>query len=86
MSSYREERHISFPVKYSDLGTYIYDANDKMIADVRGWGWIQKLPNPEKVQDGIGQFIVDAINEKIEREQREMVPSTTEEELQNDPQ
>lgn len=28
--------HIVFPVSYSDLGTYIYDADDKMIADVRG--------------------------------------------------
>lgn len=60
---------ISFPVKYSELGTYIYDANDKMIADVRGWGWIQKLPHPEATQDAIGQFIVDAINEKAQRKE-----------------
>ena len=59
---------IKFPVHYSSLGTYIYDADDKMIADVRGWGWIQKLPKPEETQDAIGQFIVDAINEKHERD------------------
>lgn len=60
--------NVKYPVKYSSLGTYIYDADDKMIADVRGWGWIQKLDQPEKTQDEIGQFIVDAINEKMEKE------------------
>lgn len=59
------ELPIKYPVSYSPLGTYINDADDKMIADVRGWGWIQKLPDPEKTQDAIGQFIVDAINEKL---------------------
>ena len=60
-------RNIKTPVKYSSLGTYINDADDKMIADVRGWGWMQKLDNPEKTQDEIGEFIAEAINEKIER-------------------
>lgn len=59
--------YIKTPVTYSSLGTYINDADDKMIADVRGWGWIQKLPYAEDIQDGIGQFIADAINEKLER-------------------
>lgn len=59
--------YIAAPVAYSRLGTYINDANDKMIADVRGWGWIQKLAYAEDIQDGIGQFIADAINEKLER-------------------
>lgn len=59
---------IKFPVTYSPLGTYIDDADGKMIADVRGWGWIQKLDNSEQVQDDIGQFIVDALNEKHERD------------------
>jgi hypothetical protein len=57
-----------FPVEYSSFGTYIYDADDKMIADVRGWGWIQKLKNPEDKQDALGKFIADAINEKLEKE------------------
>lgn len=59
---------IKFPVEYSSLGTYINDADGKMIADVRGWGWIQKLEDPENLQDSIGVFIAQAINEKIERE------------------
>ena len=61
---------IKHPVAYSDLGTYINDAEGKMIAGVRGWGWIQKLPDPENLQDDIGKFIAEAINEKIERESK----------------
>jgi hypothetical protein len=61
---------IKYPVSYSALGTYINDADDKMIADVRGWGWIQylKVDDPELVQDNIGKFIAEAINEKLTRE------------------
>jgi hypothetical protein len=48
---------------------------DKHIADIRGWGNIQYLfPKPEggldfdkaaEFQDSIGEFIADAINEKL---------------------
>lgn len=55
---------IAFPVRYSSLGTYIYDSKDRMVADVRGWGWIQELPEPEKTQDAIGEYIAQAMNEK----------------------
>lgn len=65
--SKQDKLPIKYPVQYSSLGTYINDADDKMIADVRGWGWLQKLPHAEKTQDAMGQFIVDAINEKLER-------------------
>lgn len=56
---------IVYPVRYDSNGTYIWDANDKMIADVRGWGWMQKLKNPEQIQDDIGEFIAQAVNEKL---------------------
>lgn len=60
---------VKYPVSYSPLGTYINDADGKMIADVRGWGWIQKLENPEKTQDEIGEFIALAINDKLAQSQ-----------------
>ena len=47
--------------------------NDELVhlLDVGGWGAIQNMfPTQEeamKFQDKIGEFIVDAINEKIER-------------------
>ena len=58
---------IKYPVHYSELGTYIYDADNNMIADVRGWGWIQYMDNPEAIQDNMGKFIADAINEKLDQ-------------------
>lgn len=66
---------VKYPVRYSELGTYIYDAEDKMIADVRGWGWIQKLKEPELKQDAMGEFIAAAINEKMERESNAKIPA-----------
>lgn len=62
--------------KYDQMGQYIWgvDKNDgyQKIADVRGWGAIQHMfkTNDEaaKFQDDIGQFITDAINEKLERD------------------
>ena len=60
---------IAYPVSYSDLGVYINDAQGKMIADIRGWGWMEKFDNPEGLQDSVGRFIADAINEKLSEEQ-----------------
>lgn len=61
---------ITGPIEYRQAGQYLYDAEGKMIANVRGWGWIQylKVEDPEAVQDEIGQFIAEAISEKLERE------------------
>lgn len=57
-------------------GGYIWgvdkNSNYQMIAEVRGWGAIQQLFKHEieaaVFQDKIGQFIAEAINEKLERE------------------
>ena len=54
-------------------GGYIWGVDKKggmqMLAEVRGWGAIQNLFEDQdiagKFQDNLGQFIVDAINEKI---------------------
>lgn len=43
-------KHIRYPVSYISHGQYIDGSDGKMIADVRGWGWIQKLDNPELIQ------------------------------------
>lgn len=58
---------IAFPVSYEEQGCYIYDASRKMVADVRGWGWIQNFENPEQIQNGIGGYIAEAMNEKYDR-------------------
>lgn len=42
------------------------------VVSIRGWGVIQNLKNlpcsPEEFQDYLGEFIAEAINEKMERE------------------
>ena len=51
---------------------YIYDAKNRMVADddgqdvalrVRGWGRISNLPNPEQLQDTVGELIAQALTE-----------------------
>ena len=68
-------------VKYDSYGQEIwaYDKNNGLqkIADVRGWGAIQNLfadksgkidtKKAEEIQDQLGEFIAQAINEKLEK-------------------
>lgn len=76
------KKHFGEKIVYDPQGQMIYgvDKNDGItrIADVRGWGAIQQLFKDAKgnydldkageFQDKIGQFIADAINEKLERD------------------
>ena len=62
------ENIIKYPVIYDEFGQKIFDTDSNMICDIRGWGHIQYLDNPEKKQDDMGQFIADAINEKLKVE------------------
>lgn len=60
-------------LEYDGHGTQIWsihkDGHYQHIADVRGWGAIQNLglESPQKFQDDVGKFIVEAIQEKVER-------------------
>lgn len=52
---------------------YIFDSEGHMVADdgdyknhvcrIRGWGAIQYLENPEKLQDMIGELVCEALNQ-----------------------
>ena len=73
--------------KYDNDGQYIWgvskEGGHQMIADLRGWGAIQnlfKLPKgaidiekAEKFQDEVGEWIVAAINEKLENDKNKEV-------------
>jgi hypothetical protein len=72
---------IGVKATYDEHGTQIYGNNKKgeqqLILEVRGWGAIQNLFNIKdkisldkagKFQDEVGQWFVDAINEKLKRE------------------
>ena len=67
---------------YDEYGQYIWavdkDGGHQKLADLRGWGAIQSLFKTKKglvdeekaasFQDELGRWLVDAINEKLERE------------------
>ncbi len=59
--------NIRVPVKYDYDSQMILDADNKHICDIRGWGWIQYNDDPEDLQDKMGEFIAEAINEKVLR-------------------
>lgn len=46
----------------------ITDAESHMICDIRGWGRLQYMEKGEELQDKIGDFIADAINEKLDKD------------------
>lgn len=57
-----ETKHTPGPWHYTQQDQQVHLPGDhsKSIADIRGWGWIQKLPNPEEIQDANGKLIAAA--------------------------
>lgn len=58
------------PFTYDPLGQFILDSkrtsivcDQDNITRIRGWGHIQKMENPEKIQDKLGEMIAEALNE-----------------------
>ena len=51
-----------FPLKYDEYGQNILDQDNNLVLNLRGWGHIQYVEEPEKTQDDIGRFICEAIN------------------------
>lgn len=73
---------IGVKATYDECGQYIWavdkDGGHQKLADLRGWGAIQNLfktigglideEKASSFQDELGRWLVDAINEKLERE------------------
>lgn len=55
-------KHIKLPLTIDQMSRYMFDANMNMIAETRGWGWIQYKKNAELLQDTLGEMIVKAFN------------------------
>lgn len=63
-------------VQYDKDGGYaiwnVEKEDMQMIADIRGWGRLQhkfkNIEEAEKFQDEVGEFIAQAIREKVERD------------------
>lgn len=58
------KRLIIGPVKLIGDGM-IFDSEGNHITDVRGWGRYQYMENSAAVHDKIAEWIVDAINKKL---------------------
>lgn len=58
----KKPEELKLPIKFDKIGGYFFDADNRMIAQMRGWGWIQYKENPEQIQDEIGQYIADCVN------------------------
>lgn len=58
-------KHVALPVHCDEFGMYIFDANNEMIMEVRGWGRLQKLGEEcgERMQKAIGDAFARAFNE-----------------------
>jgi hypothetical protein len=63
-------------VYYDEYGQYLWskqssDGGSQLIGEVRGWGALQNEFNTQeeatKFQDEVGKFIAEAINEKVQR-------------------
>ena len=63
---------IKYPVYYDSFGQMIFDKDNNLVCDIRCWGHIQYLTDPEKKQDDMGQFITDAINDKLMKLKKEL--------------
>lgn len=59
---------VSGGVIFDKTGGYIFRRSDcNPMLEIRGWGFFQYLENPNGAMNSWGQFVTDAINEKIER-------------------
>ena len=70
------KEYLANGVVYNDELIGITSSNEQMlIVDIRGWGYLSKIifkgdsKAAIEFQDKLGQFITDAINEKLEKEQ-----------------
>lgn len=70
------------PLSYDNHGQFIVDAEEKKVADVRGWGTLQYQKNGEQLQDTLGEMLVKAFNEKYNKNPYEVkITSVTTEPL-----
>lgn len=60
---------------YYDLDSQmIFSKDGKMLVDIRGWAWIQKLKNdPKERQDAIGELLVTFINKLLAEDRNDNI-------------
>lgn len=66
----REAQNIKLPVWYDSVTQVIMDAEDKLVCEIRGWGWIQygrTEPGGMIYQDTIGKALADGFNKEFKK-------------------
>ena len=61
-------KDVKLPVRTDSYGMYIYDAESKMLAQIRGFGWMKQLVGEDKAHDlqkELAEFLVQRINRSL---------------------
>lgn len=61
------KKQINLPVRTDRYGLYIYDNSGKVLAQVRGFGWLKALVGEEEapeMQKELADWLVERINGK----------------------
>lgn len=58
------------PFKYESGSQQIFDSDNRLVLDIRGWGWLHSSGrlDAEIIQDNFGNLIVDLLNSKFQEE------------------
>ncbi len=65
---------IEGPVKFDPMGICINDNTGNKLLDVRGWGKWQYIKDGAAMQDSIGYYVAEAINEKLTADDKPCQP------------
>lgn len=61
-------KEVQLPVRTDRYGIYIYDDGGKVLAQVRGFGWMKRLvgeENARELQKELADFLVLRINQEF---------------------
>lgn len=54
--------NLAFPLRCGSEEMFVYDADNRLILEVKGWTKFQELENGEDVQNAIGRLVADSLN------------------------
>jgi len=66
------KNQIKMPIKTDGYGMYIYDNDNKMIAQIRGFGWMKVLVGEDQAHDlqkELAEWLVNRVNGKLENQE-----------------
>jgi hypothetical protein len=52
----------TLPFSFDKEGGYIFDADMRMVGEVRSWWYLQQFEQSQELQDGLGELIAEGLN------------------------